>query len=100
MPIDFYCPFCSARTLSCRRPDGRSSVTLAIIFSWVMQQPEGWRAALAKKEDMLLLVLALFPVLDVMLAAPRRMLPGIVIATSVEQLKHTGDVKALHDPST
>jgi len=59
-------------------------ICLQLIFSW-----RG-----AKPEDSAALVLALFPVLDVMMASPRRMLPALIIATAVEQKKHKGDTNA------
>lgn len=71
-----------------------ASVTLAVIFSWATGQPGGWKITLADRESALVVALALIPVLDVMLSAPTRLLTGIVVGSSVEQMKATGDVKA------
>ena len=70
------------------------SVTLAIIFAWVTGHDGGWRATLADPDDALVTVLALIPVFDVMLGAPKRLLPGIVIGSSIEQMKHPNHIKA------
>ena len=65
-------------------PALRSGVTLAIIFKWEVTYPE----------DTLYLMLALYAVLDVMLGSPRKLLPGIIMATSVEKMKDSHAVKA------
>lgn len=70
------------------------SVTLAVIFAWATGQPGGWQTTLADRESALVVALALLPVLDVMLSAPTRLLPGIVVGASVEQMKEMSDIKA------
>ena len=60
-----------------------SAVMLAIIFEWMTNNPA----------DMPILLVALYPVLDVILGSPRRLLPSIVMATSVEQMKYAPDIK-------
>ena len=62
-----------------------SAVMLAIIFEWMTNNPV----------DMPILLVALYPVLDVILGSPRRLLPSIVMATSVEQMKskYGADIK-------
>jgi len=54
-----------------------TSIVLAVIYSWAVSSPD----------DMNALLLAIFPVLDVMITSPKSLLPMFVMTTSCEMMK-------------
>ena len=56
------------------------AITLAVIYTWLDSNPQ----------DVYMLLLAALPVLDVMITAPKSILPYMVMVTSVEMMKTKG----------
>lgn len=64
-----------------------TAICLAVNYTWLTSNPQ----------DTTFLLLAFLPVLDVMLIAPKRILPMMVMTTSTELLKNAGAVKETVD---
>lgn len=61
-----------------------SAIILAVTYTWLSKNPE----------DTYILLLALFPVLDVMITSPKTILLMLVMTTSVELMKKRSDIDA------
>jgi centrin-1 len=64
-----------------------TAICLAVCYTWMTSRPE----------DTPFLLLGFLPVFDVLLVAPKRIMPMLTVVTSIEMMKKAGDIKETVD---